>query len=78
MDTGKEAVDVDVPVRTACKQWTQLEEFPDFVEGVEDLLGVIDRRVEGDLSRFKDHIEERGGETGAWRGRIRPGNPGPA
>jgi hypothetical protein len=40
------------------------------------MLGMIDRRVKGDLRRFKDCIEERGGETGAWRGRVRPGNPG--
>ncbi|MET7980341.1 hypothetical protein ABZW44_46770 [Streptomyces mirabilis] len=43
-----------------------------------DMLGMIDRRVKGDLRRFKDYIEERGGETGAWRGRVRPGNPSSA
>jgi uncharacterized membrane protein len=156
MSTVKEAVDVEVPVHTAYNQWTQFEEFPKFMEGVEevrqlddrhnhwttkiggvrrefdteivdqlpddritwrvvegdtrqrgsvrferlddthtrveltmdveptgmaekgaDALGVIDRRVKGDLHRFKDYIEQRGGETGAWRGRIRPGDPGP-
>ncbi|MGY0065648.1 SRPBCC family protein [Streptomyces sp. QTS137] len=41
-----------------------------------DMLGIIDRRVKGDLRRFKDFIEGSGGETGAWRGRIRPENPG--
>jgi hypothetical protein len=41
-----------------------------------DMLGVIDRRVKGDLHRFKDFIERRGGESGAWRGRIRPEDPG--
>jgi len=35
-----------------------------------DALGVVDRRVEGDLERFKDFIEARGVETGAWRGKI--------
>ncbi|MGW7210830.1 SRPBCC family protein, partial [Streptomyces sp. NPDC054837] len=43
-----------------------------------DALGMIDRRVKGDLHRFKEYIEHHGGETGAWRGRIRPGNPGSA
>ncbi|MEU1035110.1 hypothetical protein ABZ402_41745 [Streptomyces mirabilis] len=43
-----------------------------------DMLGMIDRRVKGDLRRFKGYIEERGGGTGAWRGRVRPGNPGSA
>jgi uncharacterized membrane protein len=155
MSTVKEAVDVQVPVHTAYNQWTQFEEFPKFMEGVEevrqlderhnhwttkiggvrrefdteivdqmaddritwrtvggdtqqrgsvrferldethtrveltmdveptgmaekgaDALGMIDRRVKGDLRRFKDFIEEHGGETGAWRGRIRPDDQG--
>jgi len=46
------------------------------VEKAADMLGMIDRRVKGDLHRFKDYIEQGGGETGAWRGRIRPENPG--
>ncbi|WP_037854906.1 SRPBCC family protein [Streptomyces sp. NRRL S-340] len=41
-----------------------------------DLLGVMDRRVKGDMKRFKKYIEERGGESGAWRGRITPGDTG--
>jgi uncharacterized membrane protein len=141
-------IDVDVPVRTAYNQWTQFEEFPRFMEGVErieqlddrhlrwhvdiagvdrefeaeiteqepdqriawrsrtgvdqggvvtfhplndeqtkvtlqmsfepegaaenigDKMGMVDRRVEGDLERFKEFIEERGAETGAWRGEV--------
>ena len=35
-----------------------------------DKLGVVDRRVKGDLDRFKDFIEGRGVETGAWRGQV--------
>ena len=27
-------------------------------------------RVQGDLERFKDFIEERGAPTGAWRGKV--------
>ncbi|MFI2508692.1 SRPBCC family protein [Streptomyces sp. NPDC018972] len=152
MSTVKEAVEVEVPVRTAYNQWTQFEEFPNFMEGVEeitqldarhnhwttkiggvrrefdteivdqlpderitwrttsgdvqqkgtvrfqrvddshtrvelvmdvepsgvaektaDMLGTIDRRVKGDMRRFKDYIEQRGDESGAWRGRITPG-----
>src|SRR3990170_4482460 len=30
-----EAIEVDVPVRVAYDQWTQFEEFPMFMEGVE-------------------------------------------
>jgi uncharacterized membrane protein len=151
MSTVKEAVEVEVPVHTAYNQWTQFEEFPQFMEGVEevrqlddrhnhwttkiggvkrefdteivdqlpderitwrtttgdtrqkgtvhferlddthtrvelvmdiepsgiekagDMLGMIDRRVKGDMRRFKEYMEKRGGESGAWRGRIRPG-----
>ncbi|MFE0629576.1 SRPBCC family protein [Streptomyces sp. NPDC058864] len=152
MGTISESVDVDVPLHTAYNQWTQFEEFPNFMEGVEqvtqvddrhnhwvtnvagarrefdteivdqlpdervawrtvtgdvrqrgvvtfleldashtrvnlameletsglaekaaDALGVVDRRARGDLRRFKHFIEERGSETGAWRGRVAPG-----
>ena len=41
-----------------------------FVENVGDKLGVVDRRVKGDLERFKAFIEERGRATGEWRGEI--------
>jgi len=47
----------------------------DFVpEGIKeklgDALGAPDRRVKGDLERFKEMIESRGAETGAWRGQV--------
>ncbi|MCP9956270.1 MULTISPECIES: SRPBCC family protein [Streptomyces] len=153
MGKVKETVEVEVPVRTAYNQWTQFEEFPNFMEGVEevtqlddrhnhwttkiggvrrefdteiidqlpderiawrtvsgdtqqkgvvsfqrvddthtrvelvmdveptglaekaaDMTGTIDRRVKGDMRRFKEFIETRGGESGAWRGRVRPGD----
>lgn len=45
-----------------------------FVENTADMLGVVERRVEGDIKRFRDFIEERGGETGAWRGEVRGGS----
>jgi uncharacterized membrane protein len=41
------------------------------VEHVGDALGVVSRRVAGDLQRFKEFIEARGRESGAWRGEIR-------
>jgi uncharacterized membrane protein len=40
------------------------------VENVGDWAGVLDRRVEGDMQRFKEYIESRGVETGAWRGEV--------
>jgi uncharacterized membrane protein len=39
-------------------------------EKLGDLLGVVSRRVEGDLGRFKEFVEAHGRETGAWRGAV--------
>ena len=143
-----EPIEVDVPVRTAYDQWTQFEQFPRFMDGIEkveqltdttlewtakiagverswraeiteqepdqrvawqsiggarnagvvtfhriadrrsrvtlqldveptgpvetvgDAVGAVERRVEGDLKRFKEFIEARGEPTGAWRGEV--------
>ena len=148
MATYEQSIDVNVPVRTAYNQWTQFEEFPRFMEGVDsvrqlddkrlqwratiagkskewhaeiteqrpderiawtsrggahnagvvtfhrlsdsrtkvmlqldydpegivetvgDAAGVVSMRVKGDLQRFKEFIESRGHETGAWRGEV--------
>src|SRR5687768_15777625 len=49
----------------------QLEYDPEgVVENVGGALGVVTARVSGDLARFKEFIESRGRETGAWRGEI--------
>jgi len=41
------------------------------VEQAGDKLGVVRRRVTGDLERFKAFIESKGSETGSWRGDVR-------
>jgi uncharacterized membrane protein len=49
----------------------QLEVEPEGpVEKAGDAMGVVQRRVKGDMKRFKDFIEARGTETGAWRGTV--------
>ena len=49
----------------------QMEYDPQgFVENAGDALGVVSSRVQGDLERFKEFIEQRGHETGAWRGQL--------
>lgn len=151
MEHIDKSVNVHVPVHTAYNQWTQFEEFPNFMEGVREVrqlddqhvhwvaevagkqkewdaeiteqlpdqrvawrsvsgapnAGVVefrpvahdetevrvrmsyepegaterigdffkaaDLRVEGDLQRFKEFVESRGKETGAWRGEVRGG-----
>ena len=148
--TIDESIEVNVPVSTAYNQWTQFEDFPLFMEGVDDVkqlddtllhwaatvagktnewnakileqhpdrqiswisedgkktrgtvtfepvgenksrvrlsmsyqadpleaigstAGLDARRVRGDLERFKELIESRGSETGAWRGEVSAG-----
>jgi len=49
----------------------QLDFDPEgLVETVGDKLGFVSRRAKGDLARFKDFIETRRTETGAWRGDV--------
>jgi uncharacterized membrane protein len=56
-----------------CRVHLAIEYEPQgLVEKVGDALGFVSRRVEGDLERFKRFIEERGSETGPWRGEIKP------
>jgi uncharacterized membrane protein len=149
--TITESIEVGVPVSTAYNQWTQFEDFPLFMEGVDDVRQLDDTRlrwvatiagrkaewdarileqhpdrhiswvsedgkktrgtvtfeprgdsrtlirlsmryqaegpleavgstagldawrVRGDLERFKELIEVRGAETGAWRGEVSAG-----
>jgi uncharacterized membrane protein len=40
------------------------------VETIGTALGFLDRRIQGDLERFKEFVEKRGAATGAWRGEI--------
>ncbi|HEY8167854.1 MAG TPA: SRPBCC family protein [Candidatus Limnocylindrales bacterium] len=42
------------------------------IESAGNALGFVRRRVEGDLERFKTFMEDRGTETGAWRGVLAP------
>lgn len=45
MSTIEESVEVGVPVRTAYNQWTQFEEFPKFMEGIESVTQLDDTHV---------------------------------
>lgn len=49
----------------------QLDHDPEgFVEKAGDALGIVSRRVKGDMENFKTFIEARGHEEGAWRGDV--------
>ena len=57
---------------STCRVALQLDYEPEgVVENVGDALGVVSRQAKGDLERFKEFIEERGRETGAFRGTIK-------
>jgi hypothetical protein len=44
------------------------------LETLGSALGSDDRRVRTDLERFKEMIERRGTETGAWRDKVQKGD----
>lgn len=56
---------------TRTKVMLQLDHDPQgIVDTVGDKLGFVRRQAKGDLERFKKFVEERGTETGAWRGTV--------
>jgi uncharacterized membrane protein len=68
------SIDVAVPVRTAYDQWTQFEEFPKFMDGVEAVKQLDDKRlrwkatVGGKLKEWDAEIfEQRPDQIIAWR-----------
>jgi uncharacterized membrane protein len=62
-----ESIDVEVPVRTAYDQWTQFEEFPRFMDGVEAVRQLDDTHLEwtADVAGVKKH----------WRAEITEQTP---
>ena len=56
---------------TTTRVMVQLDWEPQgIVEKVGAVVGVDDRQISADVKRFKEFIESRGTETGAWRGDI--------
>jgi uncharacterized membrane protein len=52
----------------------QLDVEPEgLIEKAGDALGIVQRRVKGDLERFREFVENRSDSTGAWRGRVEGG-----
>jgi uncharacterized membrane protein len=45
MASVEKSIEVNVPVRTAYNQWTQFEEFPQFMDGVEEVRQIDDTRL---------------------------------
>ena len=71
----EQSIDVDVPISTAYNQWTQFEEFPKFMEGVDEIRQIDDRRVHwvvsfgGTQHEWDAEITEQN-PTSAWLGRT--------
>jgi uncharacterized membrane protein len=54
-----------------CRVTVQLDwQAEGVVEKAGALVGVDDRQVKADLERFKEYIEGKGHEDGAWRGDV--------
>lgn len=45
MSTATDTITVDVPLRTAYNQWTQMESYPKFMTGVESVTQVDDTHL---------------------------------
>lgn len=83
MANVQKTIDVPVPVRDAYNQWTQFESFPHFMEGVEEVRQVDDRRlhwrarVGGRETEWDAEITEQIPDTRiAWRSIGGRGNAG--
>jgi uncharacterized membrane protein len=63
----QETIEVDVPVRVAYNQWTQFEDFPRFMDGVEQVRQITDESLEWRA--------EIGGQTRTWATRISEQTP---
>ena len=75
--TIEQSIDLDVPVRTAYDQWTQFEEFPQFMDGVEEVRQTDDTHLHW-IAEVAGQREEwdaeicRSSPTSGSRGRRRP------
>jgi hypothetical protein len=41
----EQSITVNVPLKTAYNQWTQFEDFPEFMDGIEHVEQLDDRRL---------------------------------
>jgi uncharacterized membrane protein len=83
MSTIEQSIDVQVPVRTAYDQWTQFEQFPRFMEGVEEVRQLDDThthwvtKVGGKTKEFDAVItEQHPDERIAWTAEDGPEHAG--
>jgi uncharacterized membrane protein len=60
--TVTEEIEVDAPLATTYNQWTQFEDFPRFMEGVEEVTQLDDTRLHW--------VAEVGGKRAEWDAKI--------
>jgi uncharacterized membrane protein len=63
----QEAIEVEVPVSTAYNQWTQFEDFPLFMDGIDDVQQLDDTRLHW--------VATIGGRTAEWDAKILQQDP---
>ncbi len=83
MSTIEQSIEVNVPLETAYNQWTQFEEFPQFMEGVESVTQLDDTHlrwvaeIAGEKEEWKAEIvEQKPDERVAWKATEGKGNAG--
>lgn len=83
MSTIEKSIEVNVPVHTAYNQWTQFENFPHFMEGVERVTQINDKDLQwrvnigGRQKEFETEITEQFPDQRiAWRTRGGTDNNG--
>jgi uncharacterized membrane protein len=83
MESIEQSVDVNVPLKEVYNQWTQFEEFPNFMTGVKEVRQLGDKRlywraeVAGREKEWETEIfEQLPDERIAWRSMSGPKNSG--
>jgi uncharacterized membrane protein len=67
MATVNESIEVNAPLNTVYNQWTQFEEFPQFMEGVESVKQLDDTRLQW--------VAEIAGKRHEWEAKITDQKP---
>ena len=83
MSVIEKSIEINVPVRAVYNQWTQFEEFPNFMEGVRQVKQIDDRHLHwkadigGKEKEWDAEITEQiPDERIAWRSRDGAANAG--
>jgi len=83
MPRFEDSIDVAVPIRVAYDQWTQFEQFPQFMEGVDRVVQLDDKRLEwtatvaGREKRWTAEITDQTPDTRiAWKSTSGADNAG--